>query len=62
MHSDAVRKASLDMADSIDQIAELTCGIGLSDHLADRKTRSAVERELLILSDASVSVRFFHVM
>ena len=44
----------LDIVSSIDYIRSFTDGITFDHYLEDRKTRSAVERELPIISEAAV--------
>lgn len=44
----------LDIIASIDYILSFAGGMTFDQYLADRKTRSAVERELLIVSEADI--------
>jgi uncharacterized protein with HEPN domain len=48
------RHLLLDIVASIDHIRSFAAGIAFEQYLQDRKTRSAVERELLIISEAAV--------
>jgi uncharacterized protein with HEPN domain len=41
-----------DVREAADTILEFTRGLGLDDYLADRKLRSAVERQFEILGEA----------
>jgi uncharacterized protein with HEPN domain len=43
-----------DIVASIDYIRSFAAGITFDQYLTDRKTRSAVERELLIISEAAI--------
>ncbi len=43
-----------DILESIDHINSYLVDASLEDYLADRKTRSAVERELQIISEAAI--------
>jgi uncharacterized protein with HEPN domain len=48
------RHLLLDVVASIDYIRSFAAGITFDQYLEDRKTRSAVERELLIISEAAI--------